>query len=349
MSSVPRPFSRALSQGFLLAGIWCSLWAGSAQASSAEVFDFLPCQPTSEFLKWTDSSPDLDFCSRWNPEFGLKGVTCCPKAPPQRKRGGRCAPSRAKGSYCDEITPDQKRYIERVQAGDWDALDLLAREVSSGHAMQAYCSVNHGFLAWGRPIVPTPANRIRLRSPGRCTSFGTDEMAALLEWTGRKIAEKYSEPEYAHVHLLVGDVSAPRGGCLAGRGGRRGHSSHTSGQDADLGFLLAKPNQDSPESFHRVFDAPSNWWFIKTLFQNPYVCVKGMFLDRKLIAKLSRYAASDPYWRTVRPYIKHVRGHRNHIHLRIGDAPGAPGCPMLGPDTEGEPEDEVDLMQSLSE
>jgi murein endopeptidase len=151
-------------------------------------------------------------------------------------------------------------------------------------------------------------------------------MVGMLEWVGRQVAATY--PEDPGIHLNVGDISAPRGGCLSGRGGRRGHKSHTSGQDADVGFLVARPGHASPDMFVREFDAKTNWWLFKRVFHNPYACVKVIFLDRRLIAKLGKAVKDDPEWATLRRYIKHVPGHRNHFHVRVGTTPGQPGCPV---------------------
>jgi murein endopeptidase len=164
-------------------------------------------------------------------------------------------------------------------------------------------------------------------------------MAGMLEWTGRQIAQKYSSSEYKDLHLLLGDISAPRGGCLSGRGGRRGHKSHTTGQDVDVGYLTPRENQASPEGFHRGFDAKTNWWLIKELFKNPYACVKVIFLDRRNIKALSKVAWGDPDWKTFGRYIRHVPGHRDHMHVRIGDGPGKPGCAA---NTDQEIEDQLD-------
>ena len=41
---------------------------------------------------------------------------------------------------------------------------------------------------------------------------------------------------------------------------------------------------------------------------------------------MEKVAQNDPAWPMLRPFIKHVKHHRNHFHVRIGDFPGAPGC-----------------------
>lgn len=296
---------------------------GQVFAQTTSLADF-PASPASEFLSPNDASPDYGFCSRWNPEFGLKKYYCCPGRRLTKKERN-CAPRRAKTSFCDEVTDDQKRWVGLVESGRMDVLKGLGIRVARD---QAYCTVNDGFLAFGRRLVATPTNRIRIRNPQRCIDFGTDAMVGMLEWVGRKLHEQYAAPEYSRLRLLVGDISAPRGGCLSGRRGRRGHVSHTNGKDVDLAFIWAKPGRDTPPNFHKQFDPKPNWLFVKQLFANPYACVQVIFLDRRWISKLANAAKGDPEWYRLRSFLKHAKGHRNHFHVRIGNGPGDPGCPL---------------------
>ena len=322
--------------------------------------DLLPCSPSSEYLETEGAGLNLPFCAQWNPDFAKSGSLCCPVPPTtarrSRGRGRRrrgtggsriCHQDRVKPNYCDEMTPEQRLYSESVNSGKvGDVLAQITMETGLRGA-QSYCSVNNGFLAWGRRLIPSSENRVHLRNSGRCTEFGTDPMVGMIEWAGRQVARTYPVPEYAGVKLVVGDISAPRGGCLAGRNGRVGHSSHTTGQDADIGFLTVNKSKQSPMEFHRDFDPKTNWWLLKELFHNPFACVKVVFLDRKMINRLSRVAAKDPEWMTYRKFIRHIRGHQNHLHVRIGNTPGAPGCgPGARPDLELEPEEEAELIQA---
>lgn len=324
-------------------------FSAALSASSLEL-GFLPSDPVSEYLPVSLGEPDHGFCSQWNPEYGYRGKFCCSKSPVARgRRLPGCAPSRVKWTFCDEMTPEQKHYVDLVQAGaSGDVLEILVRELRPAALTraQAYCTVSSGFLVDGRALLGTPQNRIIVRNPLRCTSFGTDPMVAMLEWVGREIGKEYSSSEYKGVRLNVGDLSAPRGGCISGRRGRRAHASHTTGVDVDLGFLRAVAGQPEVNEFTKQFDPRVNLWFLKKLFKNPYACVKAVFLDRRLIAKLGKLAGSDPEWAQNKRLIKHVRGHRNHFHVRVGDAPGAPGvrgCTDLGSADDLEESEEEDL------
>ncbi len=313
---------------------WIGLCAGGAPAAAAiETLGRYPAgeAPVSEPVRLEDGLSQ-DFCKEWNPEFDYQGYLCCPNPALMKKRGrvGRarrqCDPHRNRQSYCSEMTPEQHRMIEHpVLSRAEELLSSLERKLT-GEDVQAQCGPNNGFLANGRPLLESSENHIRIRSPQRCTNFGTDSMVAMLDWLGRLVGKQYGSPEYQRIHLLVGDISAPRGGCLAGSGGRKGHASHTNGQDVDVSFLVAQPNKESPLTFHKAFDARTNWWVLKNVFENPYACVRRVFLDRKLIGKLARVAGDDPVWKQARPFIQHQKGHRNHFHIRLGGSPGSPGC-----------------------
>ncbi len=315
------------------------------------------CLPITPLITPLDGGPSPDFCAKWNPEFAFNGGRCCSRLirKSRRKvmRTFKCEaahPGAASGSYCADQVPEQKAYVENLeQNSEKDVLELIRQEMGS-QGSQGQCSPNDGFLAFGRPIVPSAVNGIRLRTPERCAHFGTDPMIGMLEWLGRQVRERHSanRPE---MKLLVGDIAAPRGGCLLGKSGRRGHSSHTSGMDADVGFLVvpSAPGRTSPDSFGTQFELQENWWFLKQIFQNPFACVKVVFLDRTLIRKIARSKLSrEPEWEKYRRFVRHERGHRNHYHIRVGDGPGAVGC-VSDPKPELESEEYPDDAESLTE
>jgi murein endopeptidase len=288
-----------------------------------------------------DRLPTIDFCSEWNPEFPFNGHRCCRSIASARGKKTRvsCFTKRPRGNYCEEMTDEQKEYIEALESPNppFDPLEAITQDM--GRKDQAFCTANNGFLAHGRPLVPSEKNRIQLRSPERCTRFGTDNMIGLLEWLGRQVASHYSAPEFAGVKLNIGDIAAPRGGCLAGPSGRRGHLSHTNGSDADVGLLTVMKNRRSPAAFTNSLNAKDNWWMIKQIMKNPFACVKVIFLDRRHIRKIAKAAAHDEEWGQYKRFLRHQPGHRNHMHLRVGNHPGAPGCsPGANPDLEEEAE-----------
>lgn len=339
--------------------LWRSLYgilfaAIVAVSAHAEGLGTLNPALGSDYLRETVIPPgdelDLDVCESWNPEFAGNGMRCCGLfrgSPRWSRKKPRCDVHRNRHSYCSEITAEEKDYVQAVKDGKvGDLLEFLTAQVQH-RPIQSFCSVNNGFLVRARPIVPTSDNLIKIRSPERCTNYATEPMVAMLEWLGRQVKKEY-QAENPKIHLLLGDVAAPRGGCLAASGGRRGHLSHSTGQDADVGFITPMKNRPSPDVLHKNFIAKENWWFLKQIFHNPYACIKVIFLDRRDIAKLSRVAWNDPEWLVFRKFIRHVRGHNNHFHVRIGDGPGQLGCaPNANPEDEPT-EDDVDSSPSDS-
>ena len=110
---------------------------------------------------------------------------------------------------------------------------------------------------------------------------------------------------------------------------------------------FSRPNRAAslPAQFSTRTSTPSaNWWLIKQFFKNPYACVRVIFLDKKLIRKLGKVAKGDEDWEKYWRYIRHIPGHRNHMHLRIGDGPGQPGCAG-----GGNPEDEPEEIEGVEE
>ncbi|MDR3608365.1 MAG: penicillin-insensitive murein endopeptidase [Oligoflexia bacterium] len=319
---------------------------------------FQPCEPESEPV--TESSrlwgsyenvnvgvpsdtPSLDFCAEWNPEFAFNGHHCCRNFESIHHRKARmsCFSRRPRGSFCEEMTDDQKEYISNVQSGRIpDVLQTIAQDMVA-HREQSYCTGNNGFLAYGRPVVPTAKNRLAIRSPGRCTEFGNDNMVGMVEWLGEKVGEAFPASAAPGVRLVLGDISGPRGGCLSGMNSIVGHRSHTNGTDADIGFLAVRGGGrlPSPVEFHYDFDPNLQWWLIKQAFHNPYACIKVIFLDRRLIRKLAKAARNDDEWSRLGRFLRHMPGHKNHMHVRIGAAPGRPGC-SLDPHPELEPDGE---------
>jgi murein endopeptidase len=295
-----------------------------------------PCDPVSEcFDSSLAGEPHLEFCARWNPDFLGNDKSCCGPLPRRRRVQRTSALIRKKRSRCDEMTSVQKEYSALAEQGKLGDILSLIKEDRGKYGDQAICTVNNGFLAYGRRIVPTSENRILINSPGKCTNFGTDPMAGMIEWLGRIIGRGYSAKPYQGVRLVIGDVSGPRGGSHYGPSGLRGHASHTNGQDADIGFLTVKQGQETPSQFTRQFNSAGNWWMLKQIFKNPYACIKVIFLDRRHINALAKFASKDPEWKTYKKFIRHMPSHKNHLHVRIGNGPGQPGCgPNARPELE---------------
>ncbi len=291
---------------------------GQLSDANTEFPIFPSCSPSSDFLSSLRRSKQMSpqFCAQWNLDYLSNGHQCC------GKKRARCFSKRTQ-NYCRDMTVAQRHYRQKATDGSLgDILSFLKKEIDHAFDEQSHCFEWNGFLSEGKPIVPSIQNGITLKFPESCLYFGTDRMIAFLEWLGRESLKKNS-----YYHLQIGHISAPRGGCIVNRRtGRRSHTSHTNGLDVDIGFL--KPIHQYPASapFHHKMDLISNWWFLKKIFQNPFVCIKIIFLDRRHIRALSQFAKQDPDWKVYRKFIRHVPGHYNHFHIRIGKLSGLPGC-----------------------
>lgn len=277
-------------------GVWLGLVSNPSWAGTG-------LQSDSELIQAPGSPYTYPFCSHWDPSFSEKGAQCC---------GARqCSRRKKRRSYCNEVDSSNSLYL-----GEGDRLQLLEKKMSQRPSVSA-CDSENGFLAWGSPVLETPGNRIQIKNPKKCTNYGTDQMAAMLEWLGRQLAERYPIVDYPGAKLLVGNISAPRGGCL-------GHRSHMSGRDLDLGFF--SPKKKNKAKFSRHFDVAANWWLINKLFQNPYACVESIFLDQSHIQKLARFGENQQKWEDFRDFFKHVPRHLNHFHIRIEDKTRLGSC-----------------------
>ena len=313
--------------------ILVSLLFGIAEANifTEQAFilpEFPPCDSISSSFSTGNSIPSLErsFCAEWNPDYDLNMNQCCGM---QSRRGKKKAVKRNKVDYCGDMTEIQRIEGEELKNGlRGDPLTYFTRHLDQ-RRKQAFCTVNNGFLAFGKMVVPTQDNRLLLKSPSRCLNFGTDALITLLEWTGREVAKKYEHPDYSQVKLVLGHLSAPRGGFI-------GHLSHTSGQDVDIGFLTAKKGKESPLHFHSQFDVENNWWLMTRILENPYASTKVIFLDRSHIRALDKKLKQEKSWQKYKQCLRHSPGHKNHFHVRIGKSLSEPGC-TTGAQAELEP------------
>ncbi|HSO00103.1 MAG TPA: penicillin-insensitive murein endopeptidase [Candidatus Nanopelagicales bacterium] len=155
--------------------------------------------------------------------------------------------------------------------------------------------------------------------------------------------------------LLIGDLSAQRGGRI------RGHRSHRTGRDVDLllyaltpdgrpvrapGFLrygrdgLAEAEDQSGRITHYRLDLERNWLLVRALVESPEAAVQWLFIARWLEALITEYARArgeDPelIWHAESVLLQpgDSAAHDDHFHLRIACTPdeAVAGCTGGGP------------------
>ena len=158
--------------------------------------------------------------------------------------------------------------------------------------------------------------------------YGTDESVAYLQFAAFAVAAMY--PGTAPV--LIQDLSDQDGGRLPP------HRSHRSGRDADVGLYKAgnvrmKWLLDLPPE---ELDLEKTWAFVEALLRTG--AVQNIFLDRTIQKALYDHALANGWTPRAlagvfehpaanrRALIRHIRGHRNHLHVRVRCPPEDEKC-----------------------
>jgi len=196
---------------------------------------------------------------------------------------------------------------------------------------------------------------VLLRSKG--ARWGNPRLVAAIQTAAREVWR--ARPGGAP--LLVGDLSAQRGG------GIRGHRSHRTGRDADLllyalrpdgrpvrspGFVKVGPDGlavvtaaegDAPvkaDDAYLRLDVEREWLLVKALVASPEANVQWIFVSRWIEALVIEYARArgeDPelLWQAESVLLQpgDSSPHADHLHVRIACTPeeSIAGCLGGGP------------------
>lgn len=180
-----------------------------------------------------------------------------------------------------------------------------------------------GSLSIGRPnggalinAVPFPPSDLYTTvAPG--TAYATQETVDYLTRSLARVHNAFSNcPK-----LAIGDVSAKNGGHLSP------HLSHQAGRDVDISYYYSDASPWYTAATADNLDTEKTWAFIHALAVESDV--EMILIDASIQAILRDYAekaGEDPTWVEdlfrgtpgVRPpLIRHVKGHRTHIHIRF--------------------------------
>lgn len=133
--------------------------------------------------------------------------------------------------------------------------------------------------------------------------------------------------------VSVGEISSPRGGPA------HPHSSHRSGRDVDLGYVLLPGTEGEQwkQASAENFDVEKNWALIRALVDTGEVQTIG--ISSKLQRLLEPVARADIgeeelgryFWRpgggsAQEPILRHWDGHRDHMHVRFRCEQGNTRC-----------------------
>ena len=183
-----------------------------------------------------------------------------------------------------------------------------------------------GELRNGRQLQSRPYLRIKRGSEAR--TWGHGILVQLLSRGARSAATAVPGSV-----ALVGDLSAPEGGPLAG------HASHQAGRDADIAFLVsdsagqpvtleafevfAADGRSLTNSDH-FFDAYRNWLMLREWLSELRVVVTHVFIAAELRQLLLDYGGQSPEFARYVPLAAAVLRphptHNDHFHIRIACA-----------------------------
>lgn len=185
---------------------------------------------------------------------------------------------------------------------------------------------NKGRLQHGLPMPEGPHWVLRDR---RTRAYGAhNAIHAMVTAFTRYGAEFEDAPP-----VSVGEISGRRGGRA------HPHSSHRSGRDVDLGYVLdvGTEGRQWKRADANNFDVERNWALIKALVDTGEVQL--IFISSKLQRLLepvaraqlgeeefSRYFRVPGHDAEHGPILKHWDGHRDHMHVRFRCEPGSMRC-----------------------
>jgi murein endopeptidase len=180
--------------------------------------------------------------------------------------------------------------------------------------------------------VPFPEGSAWALRPWRARAWGTEHVVTHLMVVFDDFKRRFPDAS----PIVVGELSSRSGGKI------RPHSSHQSGRDVDLGYVVdgpPPPNGRWPRVRVDDFDAERNWALVRGLLGTGEV--ERIFIDARLQRKLLEVASSDipddelDQWFSVaatsrraasRAVIGHWAGHDDHMHVRFRCSPADVRC-----------------------
>lgn len=149
-------------------------------------------------------------------------------------------------------------------------------------------------------------------------SWGTEETVEYITAAIAEVNRRYPDTQPLH----VGDISLKRGGWF------HPHHTHQSGRDVDLGFYYKEPTRWYRRAWRGNLDVPRTWALLRALVTKSDV--ELIYVDRYVISEVKAHARSigededwlrqifqEPSATDDQPLIRHIGGHRTHIHVRF--------------------------------
>lgn len=148
-------------------------------------------------------------------------------------------------------------------------------------------------------------------------AWGTQETIDAISHCINSVHKQFPETP----KLYIGHISRKNGGRFPP------HVSHQNGRDVDLGYYYSVDEGWYTRAHIKNLDRARTWALVKAFVVD--TDVELIIIDRRIQALLREHAESigeDSHWldqifggktRTLRPLIRHARGHATHIHVRF--------------------------------
>ena len=148
-------------------------------------------------------------------------------------------------------------------------------------------------------------------------AWGTQETVDALVRSIDMVHEQHPETP----KIYIGHLSMKNGGRFPP------HRSHQSGRDVDIGYYYTGGEPWYTRANEKNLDKARTWSLVRAFITE--TDVQLIFIDISLQRVLKEYAlgiGEDPHWidqifggktATLRPIIRHARGHATHIHVRF--------------------------------
>jgi hypothetical protein len=228
--------------------------------------------------------------------------------------------------------------LDRVISDDIDDQDVVEmppppdpavawRTLMLGSRSQSIGKSSKGRLSHGRRMPKRGDGFMRKNDKA---AWGTDETVALLSWAATEMTRRFP----GTVPMVVGDLSDEDGGRL------RPHLSHQSGRDADIGyyFIGNKKLGHFKTATRENLDVEKNWTLIELMLSTGQV--QYLFIDRRFHKLLFRQALvmgwteeearrlfEAPIGKARKSgIIRHIPGHKHHLHVRFRCSHGDDRC-----------------------
>jgi penicillin-insensitive murein DD-endopeptidase len=183
--------------------------------------------------------------------------------------------------------------------------------------------------------LPSLSLGYRVLSPAMARNYGTYQLVELIRQVGDQFDQTYPGHEFH-----IGDLSKQKGGTIRESNGKRVHSSHRNGLDADINLLYNDCHDDGTWSSPSCpMDIEKNMDLIRSLIRSgPYrdqSIVDSIYVSPEFVDNACRYVkgsqSKKESYQEIFPYLQIRAEHPTHFHVRIKCPENSLQCPASRP------------------